>query len=168
MAEKIQATASDFKELTSAVRELTAAIKSNRPPGKSLEMQLRNAADWWHDEPRLSETKVIQELIAEGFDLYEDILPAVRAYEKQAENRNSWNFFASVIRNHELERRNSKTSISAERAKQMADFVYAADGSEALSAWKAYYKAKGILGPPLDNKGGWWFESEFPNQDVKP
>lgn len=155
-----------IKVLAKDVRDIKAILKAGQPEQLSMENQLRRAADWWHDEPRLAETKVIRELMEEGFDFYDDILPMVRAYAGQATERYTWNFFASVIRGHEQQRLASRYQMSEERRKELASYVYVPADSLAREAWDGYYRRTMGKSAPSDYKGGWYFPTEFPDMPV--
>jgi hypothetical protein len=163
---ELSALAKAMKAMAADVKEIRAMLKAGQPEQLSMENQLRRAADWWHDEPRLAETKVIRELMEEGFDFYDDILPMVRAYAGQATERYTWNFFASVIRGHEQQRLASRYQMSEERRKELASYVYVPAGSLAREAWDLYCRRTTGLYAPSDDRGGWYFPSEFPEMPM--
>ena len=145
------------------IRDLIDEVKTKLPGYETLEDKLRAAADWHHCEPRLADTKEIQALIKNGFDLYEDILPAVRAYAgaRPDIDRVSWNYFARIIRSQEEKRLTTgKTQVTEAQREAFKKKVYCKHGTPQHQAWQIYYY--GVNKPmPRDSNNGWYFDSEW-------
>ncbi len=152
------------------------AQPSRAPPG-SIELDLRAAADWHHEEPRLAITGPIDELLAQGADLELDVIPVVKALAPKVKARRGWTYFVEAIReawqarlkaaqepHKEIDRPTPATPATSSKARVLVD-------SPEWEAWAGHAVATGKRMPTprdvYDEEGrrigqGWYFDTQWP------
>jgi uncharacterized protein YdaU (DUF1376 family) len=136
----------------------------------SLEWKLRHAANWWHKEPGLSETAVIQALIDNGHDLEQHVLPTIRAKAHAVNSQKSWSYFIPAIRDARVVwiGANSK-AVPIRPTETPSDRVQFAvfDGSPEMDAWERHqgkpFPRADVVDPETGRKRrGWYFPTQWP------
>ncbi len=143
----------------------------SRAPLEKLEEDLRGAADWHHNEPRLAITAPIQALIDQGADLNLDVIPVVRALSSKVKARRGWSYFVEPIREAWQARlKAAPTAAQPSSAPQRPRVAVLVDTPQ-WEAWTQCMRAGGQrMSTPMDiydDRGrrigrGWYFDSEWP------
>jgi uncharacterized protein YdaU (DUF1376 family) len=66
-------------------------------PAATLEAELRHAAAWHHDAPKLAHVQPIADLIAKGLDLHRDVIPLIRQIAPSVTHQTSWKYFLGPL-----------------------------------------------------------------------
>lgn len=146
-----------------------------RSPAEILEADLRHAAGWHHDAPRLSHVKPIEDLIAQGLSLTDDVIPTIRQLAANVESRTSWAYFVGpledLLRRRKLAQAPSPSPLVTghpEAVTAPARRVWVWKGTPQWEAWKATRKdgrdwpTTEQLHPAGGRRPGWYFETEWP------
>lgn len=140
-------------------------------PDKGLEADLRHAANWFHDAPRLSHVKPIEDLIAQGLSLTDDVIPTIRQLAPNVEHRTNWTYFVGPLEDL-LKRR--KAAAEPEHAPKPQGTQSAAPSQVVVwkdsPQWQAWSKGRkpwptSEIPDPAQGgrrRPGWYFPSEWP------
>lgn len=141
-------------------------------PDRTLEADLRHAAGWHHDAPRLSHVKPIADLIAQGLSLHDDVIPTIRQLAPAAEQRTSWNYFIGPLTDT-LNRRKAQEGGAqspepkASKSATAPASAWVWQGTPQWEAWVAAHPGrkwptKEARHPEGGFRPGWYFPSEWP------
>lgn len=136
-----------------------------------LENDLRQAAGWHHDAPRLSHVQPIQDLIAKGLDLHRDVIPLVRQLASSVTSQTSWKYFVGPLsdiltyRAKEAEQRKACTEKPSPKADVSQVAVYLE--TPQFAAWEVHNGKRPWvfdIRPPgrLQIRKGFYAPSEWP------
>lgn len=136
---------------------------------KGIEADLRHAANWFHDAPRLSHVKPIEDLIAQGLSLHDDIIPTLRQLAPNVEHRTSWTYFLGPLEDI-LRRRTGKapdTPAKPDPAQTTTRReVWVWKDTAQWAAWSAGrprpWPTSEQRHPDGGRRQGWYFPSEWP------
>lgn len=137
------------------------------PADNGLEADLRHAANWFHDAPRLSHVKPIADLIAQGLSLHDDVIPTVRQLAPQADFKTSWNYFVGPLEDILRRRKTAQNpEPKADTPKTGPASVWVWKGSPQWEAWSKNrtrpWPTKDQRHPDGGMRPGWYFPSEWP------
>jgi hypothetical protein len=113
---------------------------------------------------KLEASKAWEKLPPEDRQAASEAIPAFKAWVSQQ----GPNYRTVHACRYITQRRFEGFKAQAEKTQEVvSNRVYVITGTDAMDAWDAYFKrTKGKLAP-RDQRGGWWFESEYPPQQEK-
>lgn len=165
-------TRSQIKKASKLAKEKRGEVQpESQGPDAILEADLRHAAGWHHDAPRLSHVKPIADLIAQGLSLHDDVIPTVRQLAVNVKHPTSWVYFVKPL--EDILRRRKGEVEPDKPAKPEAPAtpprkVWVWKDSPQWQAWQATRKdgrswpTSELSHPAGGRRPGWYFDTEWP------
>lgn len=142
------------------------------PADATIEAELRHAAGWHHDAPKLAHVQPIQDLIAKGLDLHRDVIPLIRQLAPSVKAQTSWKYFIGPLTDILTSR--AKEAAAKEGAGQTDEKPGTAvtqfpvyEGTPQFDAWEKHKGQRPFVfdispGPRLQIRKGFYAPSEWP------